>query len=602
MQNLVQLVSAMSLVLLWWMIAVVILIGVGLYFTRHDRTSSALARALSAFWIGLAVTLLVLQAWHLAWPVGNAASAVVGIAGVVGWITRGHLFGSCMRELRGHGLGLVVPIAIGAIWLANRAIGPGDSTDSGLYHYLAVDLARHHPLIPGIANLNVAAGVNSSTFLYFALLSVGPMGDRVEHVGNGLLLLVPLIAAIAALRRTWKTHRIDATDLPWLLLVPFVVYSALGNEVRTPDTDLSAGIVSGVAGWFALRSLVRGESPLPAILVAAAALTAKASVAPAMAVLCLAAAVGRSVRGGERVRGLALAAVILSLASGVWIARNVVTSGLPLYPGAAVKLDVDWRLDQQQIDFYTEAFRMQPRVLLPNWIANVLQKQPGLAWYAPLARTPVTEPSELTAFNWVRGWFFALPATGLVEILLPLGVVVVLLIVRLRAGPISGSTKPALWIVSAALLGLLVWFVAAPDPKYVVGLSYLLMVGVASGTIAGRSITRLQLVVLMTALVVPAIAHRAVLNVALKRGGLSALVYQPPGHDRGFHSTPVIEFVRRPIGGGDIWWTESGPLCWRGPLPRTGWPPMSAGLSYREPGNLRTGFRVVPVPATQPSR
>src|SRR5439155_14565770 len=99
------------------------------------------------------------------------------------------------------GARLTVVLMLLAIWLANRAIGPGNAFDSGLYHYQVIRWNHEHPIMPGLGNLHPNFAYNNSCHLIDAILQAGPWEGRANHIANGLLLLMWMwTVAISAAR------------------------------------------------------------------------------------------------------------------------------------------------------------------------------------------------------------------------------------------------------------------------------------------------------------------------------------------------------------------------------------------------------------------
>ena len=145
----VWLIFAMLAVILSWAALLLMLlgIGIGLQFLIGFRSVST-SSLLLAPWNGFAIVILLLQVWHFAfairWPT-LLAGVVVGSTGL--WIARRQLL-EWIRHTR-IGWKLAVVLSFIAIWLANRAIGPGNAFDSGLYHFQVIRWNHEHPIVPG---------------------------------------------------------------------------------------------------------------------------------------------------------------------------------------------------------------------------------------------------------------------------------------------------------------------------------------------------------------------------------------------------------------------------------------------------------------------
>ena len=151
------------------------------------------------------------------------------------------------------------------------------------------------------------------------------------------------------------------------------------------------------------------------------------------------------------VRGLMRTAAVLASVPALlfvsWMTRQAVLSGYPLFPLSTGGLPVDWRL---------------PEPVLAD--AN--------RWVRSWARTPGEPPQEVLAnWDWLSGWTQArltdLDLLGPAIAALCIGATVVLRR-RTRRGQPSGIhvAAPIAVLISVGLT-LVVWFVAAPEPRFV---------------------------------------------------------------------------------------------------------------------------------------
>src|SRR4051812_26774683 len=169
--------GVMSLVLLTWAVLAPALAGLGCIARRAwgGRGDRDVEDLLLSFWVGFAIAIGFLQLWNFVLPVNFAA--LVALV-VVGWVAMAWtLFTRERRQAAKQGPRArsrrveIVVVAFVATWLANRAIGPGDAHDSGLYHYTAIRWANEHRIVPGVANLSAPQALNNASFLYNAVLN-----------------------------------------------------------------------------------------------------------------------------------------------------------------------------------------------------------------------------------------------------------------------------------------------------------------------------------------------------------------------------------------------------------------------------------------------
>jgi hypothetical protein len=151
----VTLLSAMAAVLLTWAVLGAALAGAGLVALRlFDERRIDADRLLMAFWLGYALAIAALQLWNFFQPITWLTEAILLAAGGAGLAWRARALrawaGPVLRTRRGAVAALLL---LGAL-VSNQAIGGGDATDSGLYHYQLVRWANEHPVVPGLANLS----------------------------------------------------------------------------------------------------------------------------------------------------------------------------------------------------------------------------------------------------------------------------------------------------------------------------------------------------------------------------------------------------------------------------------------------------------------
>src|SRR5947207_7200340 len=156
-----------------WAVLLILLSGIGLalqflFGLRKIGTSELLLSP----WNGLAVLILILQIAHffvpIRWPL-LLVSAILSSGGL--WAARNELRRFISSARVGWKLWMVFGFI--SLWIANRAIGPGNAFDSGLYHYQVVRWNHEHPIEAGLANLHPMFALNNSSHLFVALLQCG---------------------------------------------------------------------------------------------------------------------------------------------------------------------------------------------------------------------------------------------------------------------------------------------------------------------------------------------------------------------------------------------------------------------------------------------
>lgn len=598
-----DLVSAMALVLLGWLLAGAALVGLGLWVRRLCRLGAeAEGFVYDSFWLGLALAIAALQVYHLARPVDDLAAIGLLVVGGLGCAVHAGPLGRAVKR----GLGcpwFMLAAGGGTLWLANRALAACDASDSGLYHMIGMRWMIEHPIIPGLANLCGPLGFNNSIWLYDAALDAGPWTLRCTHLATPLLLLATYLRSCRA-AAAWFTE-----TGPMRALRPFqaslavvVIDSAVSPHGASISTDLPAVLMLFAALDALLRLLAAPASlgqkaflTITAGTVAAAALTVKISAVALSAGIWGLAVVGfwLSVKDNARIDrydrvgapgpwrlGL-LHAGLPTVLIGVWLVRGVVQSGYPLFPATLLPMPVDWRVP------------LEPTAALRDWVIQ-------------FARLPDIQPPELYVggFRWIVPWLKSLPAQGPVKSVFPVALAVLWALWLLKPGrggsEASGAreVRTRLWLVVALLMGATVfWFFTAPAPRFGFvtfwGLAGVLAAMVVLGWKSRPRPAVLALVlVLQVGSVVPALLIRAwVVNDLRHRGpaALTEMLFVKPGPDGGFHPYPAADLSLFTTTSGFAYWApHESDRVWYGPLPSS--PYRDAGVRERVPGDLRKGF------------
>ena len=643
---------AMAVAVLGWVIVGVILIGLGswlsLLFSRVAGVQSPdLAREGDGvltvgdrFWLGLAGLVLVLQIVHFWSPITAVVFwclAVVGIAGVLRFV---------LIEKRGvappwSSLGWMwlIIAALLAVWIANRAIGPGDAHDSGLYHFNVIRWSNTYPVVPGLGNLAPSLALNNSSLLYESWLRAGPLGAHAHHVANSALVVMLGFQSIVGLRRLLVGSRAMVENALRAMALPVVVMLAVSKDISSPKTDLPVGVMT-IAAMIMLARLLAAlgancaarngqESeqaasravdirPLAftACIVCAALPCLKLSAAViGLAIWIIAALVGLYKASGAQSRvmigGLALTIVLSALLVGAWMGRNVVLSGYPLYPSQALAIDTEWRMPETHITLMRDAITDNAKGGLPLFISKFIERTP-LRFMSGLIRPPFDVREDVEGLNWIRPWFFTLPFAWPVRVIFP----AVLAALFLALGWLArrrGSSREAdendqsrarvWWLWIPVLLGGIFWLLLGPDgrfgwPLFWSGAGIALGVMLATGGWM-QWVARHRVLVsalLITVSIVPVIVRGVMVMVLYPDQSIaSVLVWGPGDGGLGLHATPTARLgIYRTSHDLPVWvpLLDEPELVWDSPIPACPWPPVDPWLRARDPDDLSRGFMI----------
>ncbi|HVN77008.1 MAG TPA: hypothetical protein VMT19_11870 [Thermoanaerobaculaceae bacterium] len=530
-------------------------------------------------WIGWGAAVAVIQIWHLALRPGWVLALLLCCAGAVGLLlAREEARALASSAWRSHA-GVVVTVALAAVWLANTSLAAPRNGDSGLYHFQAVRWAAAFPDVPGLANLLGRLGFTSSYTLYLALPEALAGIGRACHLANAALFLLPIargawaLARLADRRRPWRA----GTVFDALAVLP-LVERVWSEQVLTSATpDLPVFVLGIVATSLLLRTFeephegAAGARAAAVVWLAAVGVTVKlsfagfAAAAAALAVVAQRRAARRERAGAEA--SVALVPLALSCAAVLvpWLARSMVLSGYPLYPFPGISVPVDWRLPRAAaLEDY-------------NWVRS-WARHPGADWHAVLGSS-----------TWFPGWLRRVTGSThtLLTFCLPLGLAAGAAI----ASPLVARKRPgALRLAVAAapaVVSLVLWFLAAPEPRLAGSAAWCLGLGLAAIAVASAFPDGPMRAFRTLALLAGGIVL-ATFVVELRQRGLLPVAAGP---DAGFHPARAVETATVPTAWGlEVHVPIGTAECWNAPLPCTPW--LDPALRLRRDGDLASGFTV----------
>lgn len=562
-------VSAFAILLTWTALAVV-LTGVGsLVLRRFDRDYLLL----DSFWLGLAVSVALLEIWSLLLPVNSAINFLLCALAAIGLIeSRTNLFRrfkSALQTARWS-----IPLYLATVLLAAfRASGPCDYYDTGLYGAPLVRWILTYPVVPGLANLNGRFGLNSSVFLCTAALSQGVWKGLGFHLFTGFLIAAIWFTLLPACLRLVRGFSTSPADWFYAILaIPMGFWVARASIVGT-QTDEPGTIVCLVAAGILFEKLHRKDEEAPhgsshvrlvvaATLFALAVAFKQSTIVFALLAWCL--AFGRiwskNFATGKRnlysIGAVALSAAVLL----PWCARGVILSGYPLFPATTLAFPVDWKVPVPVADWYVGAVRS-------------------------FARIPDVPVADTRGFAWLRPWLHLAihdRTSSQVPALISLGGLAVVLgfWLRKKACPVY----PWLWLLVPSLVATVFWFVAAPALRF-----GQFAIWTTAGTLGTWGIVSLTSGPRRAEITRIILAGLAVLLLWC----LISFGWKPP-YERllaspGLEPLPQASTApRQTLSGLTVYVPTEGNQCWDAPLPCTNY--FDATLRLRNSQSLRSGF------------
>jgi hypothetical protein len=569
------LISSLEVFLTWAAIALA-LIGLGtIVLTLFSEDYSVI----DAFWMGLAISVAVLEIWNLVLPITASVTMFLFGVGVLGLALNRSALGNTLRStLQASRWLLFFGIAF-ALLLALRSCGPCEYYDTGLYGSSSVRWIQTYPSVPGLANLHGRLGFNSSVFLCVAALGQGPWKDLGFHLFTGFLLSALWATLLPACARVLRLAAASPAD--WfhsILAVPAFFWTTRSHIVGT-QTDEPAAVAALVAAGILFADLSQYSpqdrpNPQPSRLVLAAtlfslAVTFKESTAVfAFFAWCLVFRRIWQTTAPTRQRCLQLAAALASSAVLVlpWFARSIISSGYPLFPATIFAFPVPWKTPLSAARRY--ALGVQ------SW-----------------GRGPDSHFVDTRGLHWLGLWLHqALRNRPSFQVPLAIGLtgLAIALATHFSGGAKPRPAYPWLSLLLPGLAGILFWFAASPDPRFAQ-----FAIWTTAATLGAWSIVSLDF---QRPPSHTRPAHTGVALAALFLSLIWCLISfgwkEPLRALRGVQQPPPLPkpalVLKRTLSGLAVYVPAQGNQCWDAPLPCT--PYFDESLRLRDASSLRWGF------------
>lgn len=494
-------------VFLTWVVIALALSAIGVWFLNRlvGGMDATWEYAFCGIWTGFALTIAGLMLWHLFLPVNAEALAVFTTAAILALVVERRWFAAALRTPFSRPFAAIA--AVFAIWTANHAIAPGGYDDYA-YEFQAIRWFGDYPLVPGLANLSGRIGFNNSHHLFAALLSVGPWRGAVNHIFNGLFVVLVCLFVLDAIRNLTKGTRasLERALFPSLLLCPcagLVLFGPIGSMLSTLKADVFVCVATVLLACLFLRW-------------AAAAPGAPARRVLTVTTLAVACVIPTIKLNGLIFSGIVIAAVILSsfrrraadamdrraiagsLVLGFMLlacvpVRGVILSGYPFYPLTVFGFNVEWRVPAPLVELERAIITSFARIPMthetaPDRVAWTREVETERAALLDL-RSPFN-PHTLLDEPWIWKWAQSTAVTDRIDILMPLILAlasIVLLFSTRRRKPAAASGAPPQWayatISFAAAATLVGWFIEAPAGRFVIADVWILFASILSAAI-----------------------------------------------------------------------------------------------------------------------
>jgi len=560
--------SSLKILCTWGVIAIT-LIGIGSIVLQLYSKKNSL---LDSFWMGLAVSVAVLEFWNIAFPVTFSITLFFFCVGILGLLLNRSSLRNGLSAMWQGSLWLpLIGIAFTSL-LAIRSCGPCQYYDTGLYGASSVRWIQTYPVVPGIANLHGRLGFNSSVFLCLAALGQGVWKGLGFHLFTGLTLTAMWFTLLPACARVVRRAATSPADWFYTILAVPAFFWTIRSRIVGTQTDEPATVVSLIATGILfeqlcqeqegdLRKIHTSRLVLVATLFSLAVTFKLSTVVFALIAWCLAFRLiwllGQCAHQQTKYSFVALALSTLILVP--WGARGIILSGYPFFPGTIFGLPVAWKIP----------------LSAARWYALGVQ-----SW----GRIPDVPYRDTRGLHWLGEWFHD-ALRNRPSFQMPLAITLAGLVVGLTHR-FRGKPHPAcpwLLVLFPSIIGIIFWFAASPDLRFAQFAIWTTAAAVGTWGIVSldlglrRSHTSLVLAALVLSSIWCLFSFGWNEPLLVLRG-----VQQPPPLPK-----PAL-IIRNTFSGLAVYVPTGGQQCWDAPLPCT--PYFDPSLRLRNTSSLRYGF------------
>ena len=422
------------------------------YLTIRICRLKILSINMEQLWLGFAIVLTLIALISFFGPINWINTIGLLIIGTLSFIIQLRQYLHQKSSTKAPNL-LLKPVSalfllIAVLWLVKTMESPRNY-DSGLYHFNSVRWINEYGLVAGLGNLHDRLAFNQSWFDFIAFLNFYPAFNKGYAVA-GLFLLCISVAQLSISYRKIK--------LPLLVFSIFLFAILLSlNQISSPSPDIPTNILQVVISVLILQLLHedttnkdRKELQITTIVALCISLaTIKLSGATfAGTALILTIVISRSYLSINRLLIISMFSISLYAPH---LARGYLLSGAPLFPSTFATYDkFNWSMDFDAIKN------------ISNWV---------YCW----ARNPGSEcMTALENWEWLSKWWKKFPSFHFLHLLFSSFMIVIPFILR-RFFSLNKNAVLILLSVIPSLIGLIVWFFLAPNPRFLGATTYILL-------------------------------------------------------------------------------------------------------------------------------
>lgn len=312
--------------------------------------------------------------------------------------------------------------------------------DSALYHAQAIQWIEKLPVVKGLGNLNGRLAFNSSFFIPSALYGFSFVGQQTYYPLNSYFSILFVVRAIIAIKNSLTRNYAAAFMYASLLLISFFF---LRIHSSSPSTDALPLILLFylfvLFEWFSNDA--RAPTYLLIVILSFFLVTVKVSYIGAICLPLLYFYLEAVNRNTKNYLWSGLAATIIVFP---WLIRNILLSGYIVYPFPTLDIfDVDWKIP---LDW---------TICEINWI-----KSCAISW-----KESPHNVLQLPFSEWITLWWRDIPLPNKIltvcSIISPVVLVTTVVKKKIR--------RELFFFWLTCFISLCIWFVSAPDIRFVYG-------------------------------------------------------------------------------------------------------------------------------------
>lgn len=341
----------MLAVLVFWIILFCIFLALGDAFVHlYNRLSNQAEKlsTTSTFFIGLAIAGFISCTLSLFVPLTTQLFIGIFILVCIYWaIRRKSLFNYIGNGIRlfkkSNLLGKILYVFIGFVVLYH-ASSFSSSFDQFLYHQQHIKWLQEYGIVPGLANLHLRFGFNSSSLSIVSLFAYLPDIKISFTALNGLCLF---IFSYWLINLAGKERGVLSSAIFIITLIVFVHFYAM--ELSSTSTDI---IVNILVAYLLLNCLFEKDNLegiyLPLAVLPIFCVTLKLSSAP---IVILSLYAYYHLLKSKEVKSLLFCILLSGIILIPWLIQNVILTGYLIFPFPAIDIfSFDWKVPTEIVD------------------------------------------------------------------------------------------------------------------------------------------------------------------------------------------------------------------------------------------------------------